>query len=160
MKISSILSMFLYGLFAMVLVPFALVFINNYLKFPKFTTNYSQFIGVIIVLSGVVLMMYSAFLFAKHGKGGSPWPWDPPKKLVTVGVYKYIRNPMFTASGLVWFGEFVLFGSLLLLPYASICVLLNHIHLVTQDEKELEKRYGKEYLEYKKNTTRYIPKLV
>jgi protein-S-isoprenylcysteine O-methyltransferase Ste14 len=64
---------------------------------------------------------------------------------------------MFTASALIWFGEFLFFGSLLLLPYAIGWVLFNHIHLITQDEKWLEMRFGEKYLEYKKKTPRYIP---
>jgi protein-S-isoprenylcysteine O-methyltransferase Ste14 len=111
------------------------------------------------VISGGVLLVYSTRLFAKHGRGGSPLPFDPPKKLVTVGIYKYIRNPMFTASALIWIGEFLFFGSILLFVYALGWIVFNHIHLIIQDEKWLERRYGKEYIDYKKSTPRYLPKL-
>lgn len=143
----------------MVLVPVILFILNNYLLLPTFENNYFQLIGIVSITGGGLLLIYATSLFAKHGKGGSPLPFDPPRKLVNEGAYKYIRNPMFTASGLIWFGEFFFFGSFLLLPYAIAWVLFNHIHLVAQDEKWLEKRYGKEYLEYKSNTPRYIPKL-
>ena len=114
----------------------------------------------ICVIGGGVLLVYSTLLFKKYGRGGSPLPFDLPKKLVTVGVYKYIRNPMFTASAMIWLGEFLFFGSVLLFIYAIGWIVFNHIHLITQDEKWLEKRFGKEYREYVERTSRYLPKIV
>lgn len=158
MKAFSTIVGLLYGFVSMILIPFLLVSINNSFNFPIFLYPLMQLLGGIFVLGGGLLLVHSTSLFVKYGKGGSPLPFDPPKKLVTVGVYKYIRNPMFTASALIWFGEFLFFGSFLLLPYAVGWVLFNHVHLITQDEKWLEKRFGKEYLKYKSNTPRYIPK--
>lgn len=160
MKFSSTLAGFLYGFMSMMLIPLALVLLNNYLQLPRLENIYVQIFGALSVVFGGMLLVYSTRLFAKYGKGGSPLPFDPPNKLVTLGAYKYIRNPMFTASALIWFGEFFFFGSLLLLIYAIGWVTINHIHLITQDERWLEKRFGKEYLDYKKYTPRYIPKFI
>lgn len=160
MKNSSILAGFLYGFFSMVLIPLVLVYLNNYWQLPKLENAYLQLVGFLSVVIGIILGLYAASIFAKNGKGGSPLPFDPPKKLITSGAFKYIRNPMFTGSALVWFGELFFLGSILLLPYAIVWVLFNHIHLILQDEKWLKKRFGKEYLEYKKATPyRYVPYL-
>lgn len=159
MKASSVFAGFIYGLVSMVVIPLVLVWLNSYLEWQQFSNASLQSLGAFSVITGVLLGVYAVGLFARHGDGGSPLPFDPPKQLVTVGVYKYIRNPMFTASAMVWFGEYLFFGSILLLPYALAWVLFNHIHLVLQDEKWLEQRYGKKYQEYVKTTTRYIPNL-
>ncbi len=160
MKLSSVIAGFFYGLMSMVLMPLVLVLLSNFLQLPRLDNAYVQILGAFSVIFGGVLLVYSTRLFATYGNGGSPLPFDPPIKLVTVGVYKYIRNPMFTASALIWFGEYFFFGSLLLLIYAIGWVTVNHTHLIMQDEKWLEKRFGKEYLNYKKNTPRYIPRFI
>lgn len=157
MKILSVLSGLLYGLISMVFLPVILVNLNSTFQLPTFQLAIFKLFGLLSVIGGGILLVYSTRLFAKFGKGGSPLPFDPPNYLVTTGSYKYIRNPMFTASALIWFGEFLFFGSLLLLPYAIGWVLFNHIHLITQDEKWLEIRFGKKYLDYKNKTPRYIP---
>lgn len=150
----------MYGFISMIVIPLALVFLNSLFHFLRLVNSYTQFLGGMAVFLGGILLVYSTRLFVIYGGGGSPLPFDPPKKLVTVGIYKYIRNPMFTASALIWLGEFFFFGSILLLPYALGWIVVNHLHLVTQDEKWLEKRFGKEYLGYRKHTPRYLPKIL
>src|SRR4030043_1725017 len=135
MKFSSKLGMLVYGLVSMILLPFLLIWLNDKIHFPIFRTQLTEVTGLIFIGFGGILGLYSARIFAINGKGGSPLPIDPPKQLITTGIYKWIRNPMFVASGLVWFGGFLFFGSVLLFFYATAWVLFNHIHLVIQDEK-------------------------
>ena len=66
---------------------------------------------------------------------------------------------MFVVSDLVWFGEFLFDGSILLFFYTLAWTTFNHIHLVIQDEKWLEKRYGDEYKRYKQKVPRYFPRI-
>jgi len=160
MKLFSSLAGIVYGFVSMILIPLIIIDVNSLLHLPVYQSVLFQVAGFLFVLSGGLLLICSTYLFAKLGKGGSPLPFDPPKKLVIEGIYKYIRNPMFTASALIWLGEFLFFGSILLLPYAVVWIVANHLHLIFQDEKWLEQRYGEEYLEYKKKTPRYMPKLV
>jgi protein-S-isoprenylcysteine O-methyltransferase Ste14 len=160
MKTSSKFGIFAYGISAFVLLPLLLVSINAQLHLPVYKTQFVEIIGLTLIIFGGVLGAYSATIFAVNGKGGSPLPTDPPKQLITSGVFNWIRNPMFVASGLVWFGEFLFFGSILLFFYALAWVSINHIHLITQDEKWLEKRYGEEYRKYKQMVPRYFPKLI
>ncbi|AZG48175.1 methyltransferase family protein [Gordonia insulae] len=49
---------------------------------------------VLVQVAGVVaLVAVSAVIeFARHG--GTPYPWDPPRRLVTSGPYAYVANPM------------------------------------------------------------------
>lgn len=159
MKISSKIGIFTYGVVAFVLLPLLLVSINTQLHLPVYKTQFTEIIGLILIIFGGVLGVYSARIFALNGMGGSPLPTDPPRQLITSDVFKWIRNPMFVASGLVWFGEFLLYGAILLFFYATVWVSFNHIHLVVQDEKWLEKRYGQEYIKYKQKVPRYFPKI-
>ncbi len=149
----------MYGFVSMILFPLLLIELNSKLTLPVYKATSTEFLGIAAILFGGFLLICSTRIFAVHGKGGSPLPFDPPKQLVTIGVYRYIRNPMFVASGLIWLGEFLFFGSILLFFYALAWILFNHVHLITQDEKWLEKRFGDGYKKYKQQVPRYFPKL-
>jgi protein-S-isoprenylcysteine O-methyltransferase Ste14 len=67
---------------------------------------------------------------------------------------------MLTGIYLLMFGIGFGIGSLsLILIFTPLFILVNTIELKIIEEPELEKRLGKEYLEYKKRTPMFIPRL-
>ena len=84
---------------------------------------------------------------------------EPPKKLITISLYKIVRNPVYISHFLILLGEFLLFGEILLLGYLMLYVIGIHAYLVLFEEKGLEKRFGKEWLEYKTRVLRWIPRV-
>ncbi len=86
-------------------------------------------------------------------------PFNPPPKLITNGLYAYVRNPMLLGLFIFMLGLGVLFGSLsLIFIFTPLFIVLNVLYLKAIEEKELEKKFGKEYLEYKKRVPMFIPK--
>jgi protein-S-isoprenylcysteine O-methyltransferase Ste14 len=71
--------------------------------------------GALVMLLGVVLVLWCVRDFYVSGKGTLA-PWDPPAKLVVVGLYRYMRNPMYV--GVV---TLVLGWSLLLTSPVLVC---------------------------------------
>jgi protein-S-isoprenylcysteine O-methyltransferase Ste14 len=155
MKLFTFLQGFAYGFISMVFLPLLLVVLNDYFEFPIYQFSLFRFLGFFCVLAGGLILVYCTRLFTSVGKG-SPWPLDPPQKLVSTGIYKYSRNPQFVASGMIWFGEFLLSGSFLLFWYTIAWVIFNHLLLVLYDEKMLQKKFGSKYVEYCKKTPRYL----
>jgi protein-S-isoprenylcysteine O-methyltransferase Ste14 len=92
----------------------------------------------------------------KIGKG-TPAPFVPTQKLVISGPYKYCRNPMVFGALLFYTGIASIFNtpSMLLAIFVFFIPFLVFIKLI--EEKELEMRFGKEYVEYKKRTSFLIP---
>jgi protein-S-isoprenylcysteine O-methyltransferase Ste14 len=91
---------------------------------------------------------------------GTPMPFKPPARLITTGIYAYVRNPMVVAGILIGEGLGFLFGSAsLILIFIPLLTLLGFIYLKFVEERELELRFGSEYLEYKKRVPMFIPKL-
>jgi protein-S-isoprenylcysteine O-methyltransferase Ste14 len=155
MKLNTFLQGFTYGLLSMIIVPLFLVIINNYFALASYTNFLLQLIGFISTFIGGVILIYCAKLFVSVGKG-TPWPLDPPKELVTTGIYKYSRNPQFVASAMIWFGEYLFFGSFLLFWYAIAWAAFNHILLIKYDEPQLKKKFKEKYLAYSQKTPRYL----
>jgi protein-S-isoprenylcysteine O-methyltransferase Ste14 len=89
---------------------------------------------------------------------GTPVPTMPPPKLVTTGLYGWIRNPMALGMLLMLEGLGFYFGSLsLIIFFAPLPVVLYALYIKAVEEPELELRFGKEYVEYKKRVPMFIP---
>jgi protein-S-isoprenylcysteine O-methyltransferase Ste14 len=114
--------------------------------------------GVTAASIGLVLFVATVRMFATIGKGTLA-PWDPTRKLVVQGVYRNVRNPMISGVAFVLLGESSILGSWpVLVWFAGFC-LANAIYIPLVEEPGLLERFGADYLEYKRNVPRWIPRL-
>ena len=118
-----------------------------------------SFPGGLLVGAGASLCWVSVSLLTEYGGGGTPAPYDPPKKFVAHGVYIRVRNPMMIGVILVLMGEALLFGSLTVFTWAFIFLQACLVLIPFWEEPDLERRFGETYLEYKRKVPRWIPKL-
>jgi len=75
------------------------------------------------------------------------------------GAYRHVRNPMLSSVFIMQIAIWLLLGAWQLLAFFLVFLAVNMIYFPFVEEKELEKRFGKDYLRYKKNVPRYIPRL-
>ncbi len=113
--------------------------------------------GIMVISLGLVLVTVTTVLFARIGEGSAA-PWDPPRKLVIHGIYKYTRNPMVLGVLFTVLGEFALTLSLPLFMLFLFLFVGNHILFVKGEEPELLQRFGEEYKLYMENVPRWIPR--
>ncbi len=144
-----------------VFIPAAILWISERLGYsPKFVAP-DQFLFWLAVLAasiGLCMGIWTATLFVKFGKG-TPAPWDPPKKLVIRGPYRYVRNPMIIGVMLLLLAEALLFQSWPIAAWLAVFSIGNSIYFPLVEEKSLEKRFGDDYKEYKAYVRRWIPRL-
>jgi protein-S-isoprenylcysteine O-methyltransferase Ste14 len=114
--------------------------------------------SLILVLTGIYFMVRTVSLFQNAGNG-TPAPWAPPKRFVISGPYRYVRNPMILAVLSVLLAEALFFGSFWLLCWFAFFWITNTVYFILSEEPGLVKRFGKDYLKYKKNVRRWIPRL-
>ena len=105
--------------------------------------------------AGVLVYLYCALLFARIGRG-TPSPLEPPKTLVTAGIFGHSRNPIYVGYAAFLFGLFLLFGHLLLLAYAVLIALVIQVLIVQWEEPDLMKRFGADYDVYVRSVPRWI----
>ena len=115
-------------------------------------------LGGVLICLGLVLMVATIRLFMTVGKGTLA-PWNPPQRLVVRGVYRYVRNPMISGVIFILLGEAVLAASLPLLGLFVFFVIVNAVYIPLAEEPGLVKRFGEDYLAYKQNVPRWIPRL-
>jgi protein-S-isoprenylcysteine O-methyltransferase Ste14 len=114
--------------------------------------------GSIIMLAGLYVLAVCVSNIIRIGKGTLA-PWSPSSRLVTVGIYGYVRNPMILGVFTVLIGESISILSFRILAWALCFFLFNNIFFLVYEEPDLEKKFGDEYREYKKNVRRWTPRL-
>jgi protein-S-isoprenylcysteine O-methyltransferase Ste14 len=97
-------------------------------------------------------------LFATKGRGTAA-PWNPPKKLVVSGPYCHVRNPMITSVLTIQIAEVLLLNSFWIFFLFLLFFAGNMIYFPMFEERDLEKRFGQSYLDYKRNVPRWLPRL-
>lgn len=112
-------------------------------------------LGLITV--GAALYLWCLWLFATVG-GGTPGPWDAPRRVVAVGPYRWVRNPIYVAVLLVVAGESWLFLSLPLLVYGVAAAIFFHLVVIGYEEPTLRRQFGEAYMEYRRTVHRWIPR--
>ena len=113
--------------------------------------------GGALIAAGLALWWWTVRLFARVGRGTLA-PWDPTRRLVVEGPYRHVRNPMISAVAGVLLGEALLFGSTELLVWFGAFLAVNTAYFVLVEEPGLARRFGDEYVEYKRTVPRWIPR--
>jgi protein-S-isoprenylcysteine O-methyltransferase Ste14 len=101
---------------------------------------------------------WTVSLFARIGKGTLA-PWDPTSRLVVVGPYRHVRNPMISGVLTVLLGEAALFGSLPLLVWFGAAFAVNAVYFPLVEEPGLRERFGGDYEAYCAKVPRWLPRL-
>jgi protein-S-isoprenylcysteine O-methyltransferase Ste14 len=78
-------------------------------------------------------------------------------RLVTYGIFAWSRNPLYNGNFLVWMGFVVISGVTWFLPFAVLLFALEYSFIVRYEEGVLETTFGREYLNYKNCTPRWLP---
>ena len=92
---------------------------------------------------------------------GTPAPIVPPKNLVVVGFYRYVRNPMYVGFGVGWIGLWIVFGHFnWILAIGTLLVgLAVDLFVLIYEEPTLRKTFGEDYSEYCRNVRRWFPRV-
>ena len=118
----------------------------------------SQVAGILVGSLGAVTAVWCVLTFARVGKG-TPAPFDPPRRLVVQGPYRYVRNPMYIGAALALAGGALVYQSLALFGYVAMFLLVTHLFVVWYEEPTLRNKFGEEYTAYCRRVSRWKPKL-
>ena len=118
----------------------------------------TQVVGLAIVILGAALALWCILTFVFVGRG-TPAPFDPPRRLVVRGPYRYVRNPMYIGAGLALAGAALFYGSWPLVGYTALFLLLTHLFVRLYEEPTLRRLFGAEYEAYSRRVKRWRPTL-
>lgn len=80
------------------------------------------------------------------------------QRLVTYGIFSWMRNPLYVGNFLIWIGFVIGSGVLWFLPVAVVLFAIEYSLIVRYEEGVLESIFGEEYIEYKARTPRWVPR--
>jgi len=92
---------------------------------------------------------------------GTPAPMIPPRRLVVVGPYRYVRNPMYVGFAVGWIGLWIIFGHAnpAVIAAVALASLGVHLFVVLYEEPTLRKKFGADYEEYCQHVRRWLPRV-
>jgi protein-S-isoprenylcysteine O-methyltransferase Ste14 len=111
-------------------------------------------IGSLFVLAGLALDIVG---FATQRRAGTdPIPFHPTTRIVSHGLYRFSRNPMYLGFGLWTLGIALLLNSAWMLLAVPIGLVLTDRLVIAREEQYLERKFGEEYLRYKRGVRRWL----
>jgi protein-S-isoprenylcysteine O-methyltransferase Ste14 len=111
--------------------------------------------GLPFLVGGTLLLLSCVWFFYKAGRGTLA-PWSPPKHLVTVGPYRFSRNPMYVAVLLVLIGWAIGYGSTAHWIYAGVLAIAFQLRIVSGEEPWLAQTHGGEWTTYRAEVSRWL----
>ena len=115
-------------------------------------------VGALSLAIGFVLFLASLYEFFRHGRGTLA-PWDPPRRFVVSGPYRYVRNPMIAGVLFMLFGVAFALRSRPHGAWAAAALLINAVYIPLIEEPGLERRFGDDYTRYRRHVRRFVPRL-
>lgn len=113
--------------------------------------------GLAVMIMGLGLLFWCVRDFYVSGKGTLA-PWDPPKRLVIVGLYRFVRNPMYIGVFLLVLGWASYLSSPILLAYAALLAVGFHVRVISYEEPWLDSQFGADWNRYKRTVPRWLPR--
>jgi len=117
-----------------------------------------QFAGMVLGAVGAVIALWCVFTFGTIGQG-TPAPFDPPRRLVIRGPYRFVRNPMYIGAGLALAGAALYYGSIPMLGYTILFFLAAHLFVLWYEESSLRRTFREEYEAYCRKVRRWWPRI-
>ena len=132
---------------------------------PDINIGSFHWVGIFITIAGIVIYLLTAASFLLKGKG-TPAIWftkaisfiigEEPMKMVSSGLYKYSRNPMYIGVITTVIGEGIYFQYSSLLWYGLSLFIIFSLVIMLIEEPHLKKKFGDEYRSYKNKTRRWL----
>lgn len=128
--------------------------LGMYLPVLKFLHYPFSLFGVAPIAVGAVLDLWADSLFKKNNT--TVKPHLKPSTLITSGVFRVSRNPMYLGMVLILAGTSTCVGSVTAFISPVLFFLISELDFIPWEESVMEDAFGQPYLEYKKQVGRWL----
>jgi len=132
---------------------FPVLFLGIPLLAPGHSSPKSWLVGGFLVIAGELIRLAGVAAAGHETRRRS----RNVGRLVTYGIFAWSRNPLYNGNFLVWMGFVVISGAMWFLPFAVLLFGIEYSLIVRYEEGVLETTFGREYLDYKNCTPRWLP---
>jgi protein-S-isoprenylcysteine O-methyltransferase Ste14 len=111
-------------------------------------------VAIIAVLAGAALIASAIGLFRSIGQDPAPWTTTP--EIVTEGIYRVTRNPMYVGMALLQLGIGVALANGWIVALIPVVLVIIYQIAIRHEEAYLERKFGEGYLVYKRSVRRWL----
>ena len=124
--------------------------------FQAVEIKYSFYIGILLLILGLAVLIFAVRLFRKDNTTVNPLSPDQATKLVTDGIFKYTRNPMYLGMAFI-LGSISVFFNLLggIFLVALFCAYITKFQIIPE-ERAMKDLFSHDFEKYIKSTRRWI----
>jgi protein-S-isoprenylcysteine O-methyltransferase Ste14 len=117
-------------------------------------------LAIALMTIGLSIMAKCVWDFAWTGRG-TPAPFDPPRRLVIHGLYRYTRNPMYVGMAAFLIGEALFLPVIAREMWILLAVLAIAVNafILLYEEPTLRRLFGEDYADYCRHVRRWLPRL-
>ena len=133
---------------ALIIIIYFIFPISEIIYFPW------NLLGLLSALTGVILNLHTDNLFKKYAT--TVQPFEESSNLITNGMFRLSRNPMYLGMSLILLGMSIFLGSIGPFFVILIFVILMDQIFIRVEELMLEKKFGDKWLKYKNSVRRWI----
>ena len=112
------------------------------------------YLGFVFIALGIILNIWTDILFKK--KKTTVKPYKKPTQLLISGPFRISRHPTYLGMTILLLGVTIIHGTLITFVFPIIFIILMELFFIPFEEKNLERIFGKKYLNYKKKVRRWI----
>lgn len=133
-----------------------LLSIGLHFVFPimKLISSPYNYLGILIIIFGIILNLWTDSLFKKEQT--TVKPHEIPIFFISSGPFEISRHPMYLGMALILFGTTIFLGSLITFIFPIIFIMIIEKAFIPIEEKNLEKKFGNKYIDYKKRVRKWI----
>jgi protein-S-isoprenylcysteine O-methyltransferase Ste14 len=125
---------------------------------PKFTLSSAlfAFLGYGALLMGVIVLALALMAFARSRTTVNPLSPEKAETLVTTGLYRFTRNPMYLAMAFILTGGALLLGNIASLASPAVFIVVMTIFQIKPEERALQSIFGDAFTAYRRQTRRWL----
>ncbi len=120
----------------------------------EFATGARIAVATAIAMLGIAIMLGAVGLFKRTGPDPKPWKTTP--EIISTGVYRFTRNPMYVGMALIQTGIGIGFANGWIVALVPPVLVVIHAIAIRPEEAYLESKFGESYTEYKKSVRRWL----
>src|SRR5688572_6505172 len=109
---------------------------------------------LLLVAAGLMIVLAAIRNFARAGTRVEPWA--PSSAIVSDGIYRFTRNPMYVGMALVVLGLALIIGSSASIVMVGLAMLIVDLFVIRREEAYLEAKFGDEYRDYRARVRRWL----
>ncbi len=111
-------------------------------------------LALLAAIIGATLIAMALGLFRKANT--RPEPWQPSSALVSDGIYRFTRNPMYLGMAFVYAAVAFMFGSISALALLLPLLLVIRYGVIAREEAYLAIQFGDDYGRYQAKVRRWL----